>query len=164
MFSIPTTKLPNLIPCHIFRLYSIWKLPSCVVKGRYRPCKARGTSMPSWSYFKLLYTMQPIVTSTWLLGMACSLPGSSVFSWANCACWYPEVVYEVIRVLDQHRTLGTYFSPLQILDFLFLIGRLEDQGYNGDSAETALLVSKEDFDKVCVWCSTTEDYTIMWAN
>ena len=69
-------------------------------------------------------------------------------------------MYEVIRVLDQHRTLGTYFSPLQILDFLFLIGRLEDQGYNGDSAETALLVSKEDFDKVCVWCSTTEDYTI----
>ena len=37
-----------------------------------------------------------------------------------------------------------------MFDFLFLVGRLEEQGHNGDSAETALLACNEKPDEVCV--------------
>lgn len=35
-----------------------------------------------------------------------------------------------------------------MFDFLFLVGRLEEQGHNGDSAETALLACNEKPEKV----------------
>lgn len=36
----------------------------------------------------------------------------------------------------------------QVLDFLFLVGELEDAGYKGDSAETALVACEDSIDKV----------------
>ena len=42
----------------------------------------------------------------------------------------------------------------QVFDFLFLVGRLEEQGYNGDSVETALLACNEKPEEVksnCPW-------------
>ena len=35
---------------------------------------------------------------------------------------------------------------LQVLDFLFLVGELEEAQYNGDSAETALIACKDKLD------------------
>ncbi len=38
----------------------------------------------------------------------------------------------------------------QVLDFLFLVGELEEKGYNGDSAEMALLTHDKDITKVTI--------------
>lgn len=38
---------------------------------------------------------------------------------------------------------------VKVLDFLFLVGKVEEEKYTGDSAETALIASKEDANKVC---------------
>jgi len=62
----------------------------------------------------------------------------------------------VIRHEPNH--LSSWLFLLQILDFLILVGRLEDVGYNGDSAETALLVSDEDFDKALDYLKRLDGY------
>lgn len=36
----------------------------------------------------------------------------------------------------------------QVLDFLFLIGELEDAKFDGNSAETALIACKDNLDEV----------------
>ena len=41
-----------------------------------------------------------------------------------------------------------HFSSQQVFDFLLLMGEIVDKGYNGDSAEIALLYHEEKIDKV----------------
>lgn len=38
----------------------------------------------------------------------------------------------------------------QVLDFLFLVGELEEAKFDGDSAEIALVACKDDFEKVLI--------------
>jgi len=49
-----------------------------------------------------------------------------------------------------------------VLDFLFLVGELEDAGYQGDSAETALVACEDNTDKVkCTLETTGLDFIIL---
>ncbi|XP_003387213.1 PREDICTED: leucine-rich repeat extensin-like protein 5 [Amphimedon queenslandica] len=61
------------------------------------------------------------------------------------------------------RALKKYENDNQkVFDFLFLVGEIVDKGYNGDSAETALIAHKEDVEKSLDYLQKVDQYKEVW--
>jgi uncharacterized UBP type Zn finger protein len=50
----------------------------------------------------------------------------------------------------------------KVFDFLLLVGKLEEKGFNGDSCETALLAHEEDIDKSLSYLNQVKQYQEVW--